>query len=192
MAGAILTQATNWRNVEQAIAGLRRAGALRPRGLLALRKERLERAIRPAGYFREKAARLRRFTRWYVTRYAGLTRRMFRTPWRILREEFLSLHGIGPETADSMLFYAGEQPVFVVDAYTTRVLRRHRLIRAGARYEDIQRAAMRALPAEAKVYNEFHALLVAVGKRYCHRRDPDCTQCPLGDFPHQPKRGVDG
>ena len=184
MAGAILTQATNWHNVERAIVRLRRAGALQPRRLLALRKGRLERAIRPAGYFREKATRLQAFSRWYVRRYAGRARRMFSTPWRILREELVSLHGIGPETADAILLYAGGQPAFVVDAYTIRVLRRHRLIRADAGYEDVRRIAMRALPAEVKVYKEFHALLVAVGKRHCHRRHPDCRGCPLGDLAH--------
>jgi len=184
MVGAILTQATNWDNVEQAIERLARAGALQPRRLLALRQGRLERAIQPAGYFRQKATRLRAFSRWYVRRYAGEARRMFRTPWRILREELLSLHGIGPETADAILLYAGGQPVFVVDAYTVRVLTRHRLIRAEAGYEDVQRAALRALPAQVKVYNECHALLVAVGKRYCHRRHPDCQRCPLGDLAH--------
>jgi endonuclease-3 related protein len=109
---------------------------------------------------------------------------MFRTPWRVLREELLALHGIGPETADSMLLYAGEQPVFVVDAYTTRVLRRHRLIRRRATYDEVQQFAMREWPASARIYNEFHALLVAVGKRYCHRRKPDCHNCSLGDLPH--------
>ena len=184
MVGAILTQATNWRNVEQAIGRLRRADGLAPRRLLAMPRGRLERAIRRAGYFRQKAKRLAIFSRWYVTRYAGSCARMFRTPWRALREELLALHGIGPETADSMLLYAGNQPVFVVDAYTTRIFRRHRLIGAGATYDDVQRAAMRELPPSANVYNEFHALLVAVGKRFCHRRHPDCEHCPLGDLPH--------
>lgn len=184
MVGAILTQATNWHNVERAIERLKRAGALHPRRILALRNGRLERAIQPAGYFRQKAKRLRGFSRWYVRRYAGLAGRMFRTPWPVLRQELLALHGIGPETADSILLYAGGAPVFVVDAYTIRVFRRHRLIGDEASYEQVQRAAMGALPARAKLYNEFHALLVAVGKRYCHRRHPDCRRCPLGDLAH--------
>jgi endonuclease-3 related protein len=184
MTGAILTQATNWRNVEAAIERLKQDGSLHPRSLLAMRRGRLERAIRPAGYFRQKATRLKGFSRWYVTRYGGFARRMFRVPWRILRQELLALHGIGPETADSMLLYAGGKPVFVVDAYTSRVFRRHRLIGADATYEEVQQLAMRRFPASAKVYNEFHALLVAVGKRFCHRRNPDCQRCPLGDLPH--------
>ena len=184
MVGAVLTQATAWRNVEQAIGRLRRAGALRPRRFLALRRMELEGAIRPAGYFRQKATRLRVFARWYMTRYAGSARRMFRTPWPALRRELLALHGIGPETADAILLYAGAAPVFVVDAYTVRVFTRHRLLDRQATYDAVQQLAMRALPTDAALYNEFHALLVAVGKRYCHRRSPDCAQCPLGDLPH--------
>lgn len=184
MVGAILTQATNWRNVEQALAHLRRHGGLGPRGLLEIPTLRLEKAIRPAGYFRQKAKRLRVFARWYMNRYQGSARRMFRTPWRILRHELLGLHGIGPETADSMLLYAGQQPVFVVDAYTIRVFRRHQMVRPGATYDEVQHWAMREVPPRVAVYNEFHALLVAVGKRFCHRRDPDCHQCPMGNLPH--------
>ena len=184
MVGAILTQATNWHNVEQAIGTLRAAGALHPRQLLALPRGRLERAVRSAGYFRQKAARLRALTRWFVARYGGSPARMFQTPWRLLRHELLALHGIGPETADSILLYGGGQPVFVVDAYTRRVFRRHQLIPKRATYEDIQSLAMSRLPARAPLYNEFHALLVLVGKRYCHRRDPACGQCPLETLPH--------
>lgn len=184
MVGAILTQATNWRNVEQAITQLKRATPLTPRRIAVMPRAQLERLIRAAGYFRQKAERLQGLARWYVGRYGGSRRRMFRTPWRALRGELLALRGIGPETADSMLLYAGGQPVFVVDAYTSRIFRRHRVIGAGAGYDEIQQRAMRALPKRAPVYNEFHALLVAVGKRHCHRSRPTCEQCPLGGLPH--------
>lgn len=184
MVGAILTQATNWQNVERAIERLRRHGALRPRRLAVMPAARLEQLIRPAGYFRQKAKRLRTFSRWYVRRYRASPTRMFRTPLGALRGELLGLHGIGPETADSMLLYAGAQPVFVVDAYTTRILARHRLIPPNATYAQIQAMVMDTLPARAPLYNEFHALLVAVGKRFCHRRNPDCAHCPLDDLPH--------
>ena len=184
MVGAILTQATSWHNAERAIERLKREGALAPRRVLAMPRARLERTIRPAGYFRQKARRLRALTSWYIKRYAGSARRMFRTSCQLLRDELLDLHGIGPETADSILLYAGNQPVFVVDAYTTRVLNRHRLIRRASRYEQVQAFAVRELPMSPKVYNECHALLVAVGKRYCHRRKPDCQRCPLRDLPH--------
>ena len=184
MVGAVLTQATNWHNVERAIVRLADAGGLRPRGVLALRRGEVERAVRPAGYFRQKAKRVVGFARWFVRRYGGSPRRMFRTPWRALRQELLSLHGIGPETADSILLYAGGQPVFVVDAYTRRIFRRHRLMPARATYDEVQQFAMRELPVGSRVYNECHALLVAVGKRFCHRRHPDCSHCPLGELPH--------
>ena len=184
MVGAILTQATAWQNVERAIGRLRRRKALRAEKLLRLSEAALQEAIRPAGYFRQKAARLRGFTRWYVRRYGGSPRRMFRTPWPALREELLARHGIGPETADSMLLYAGRQPVFVVDAYTRRMFQRHRLIDAGASYEAIQTLAMRELPRDVALYNECHALIVAAGKQFCHRRDPACERCPLDDLPH--------
>ena len=184
MVGAILTQATSWHNVERAIENLRRAGALQPKNMLALRTSRLRRLIRPAGFFRQKTRRLKAFSDWYVRRYRGSPAQMFRTPWRVLRGELLSLYGIGPETADAILLYAGGQPVFVVDAYTARVFRRHRLIGARAGYAEIQQVAMRQLPRDTALYNAYHALLVEVGKRHCHRTAPDCTHCPLGDLPH--------
>lgn len=184
MVGAVLTQATNWRNVERAVTNLKRAHGLQARRLLALPPARVARAIRPTGYFRQKAKRLLSFTRWYVKRYDGRVSRMFRTPWPRLREELLALDGIGPETADSILLYAGAQPVFVVDAYTIRIFRRHRLIGSRLSYEAVQGKVMAALPPDAALYNEFHALLVAVGKQHCHRRKPSCACCPLSDLPH--------
>lgn len=184
MAGAILAQATNWQNVVRAIDRLRQHGALSPQKILALRSTRLESLVRPAGYFRQKAKRLKEFSRWYVRRYGGRHERMFRIPTDSLRQELLQLHGIGPETADSMLLYAGAKPVFVVDAYTRRLFVRHGLVRPQAAYDEIQRLAMRELPFKASLYNEFHALIVAVGKRACHRRAPACERCPLDDLPH--------
>ena len=184
MAGAILTQATSWHNVEQALGRLRRAGCLSAARIAALPLPRLERLVQPAGYFRQKARRLRIFARWYLARCGGRPERLFRTPWQALRQELLVLHGIGPETADSILCYAGGRPVFVVDAYTARIFRRHRLIAPGASYDQIQRLVMDALPETGNVYNELHASLVAVGKRHCVRRHPDCRRCPLGDLPH--------
>ena len=185
MAGAILAQATNWHNVEAAMERLQRLGGLSPRRLVAMPRRRLEQAIRPAGYFRQKAQRLAHFTRWYLTRSRGQPRRLFRTPWPALRRELVSLRGIGPETADSMLLYAGQQPVFVVDAYTRRVFARHRLSDDDATYDELQQLVMQEFPASAAVYNEYHALLVAVGKRFCHRRRPACERCPLDDLPHR-------
>jgi endonuclease-3 related protein len=184
MVGAILTQGTSWHNVEQAISRLKRAKLLSSRALLAHPKAQLERVIQPAGFFREKARRLRVLARWLQVRSGGRMAPLFATPWPRLRRELLALHGIGPETADAILLYGGAAPVFVVDAYTRRILRRHRLIGPRAAYADIQALAMRSVRPSTTVYNEFHALLIVVGKRWCHRRNPKCTDCPLGDWPH--------
>ena len=192
MVGAMLTQATNWHNVERAIERLRQARALTPRRLVRLPRHRLERCVQPSGYFRQKAQRVQQFARWYLERYGGLARRMFGTPWPQLRRELLAQHGIGPETADSILLYAGGQPVFVIDAYTRRVFQRHRLIRPSATYDVIQRLVMRRMGQNTRCYNEFHALLVEVGKRYCHRRDPACGRCPLGDLPRTLEKATHG
>jgi len=184
MVGAILTQATRWHNAEVAIRGLRNAKALTPERLARLRRPTLERHLRPSGYFRQKADRLSRFVRWYRRRFQGRAQEMFRVPQDVLRQELLGLRGIGEETADAILLYAGRQPIFVVDAYTRRIFRRHRFISSRASYAQVQQLVMRALRPETRTYNEFHALLVEVGKRYCHRRNPECARCPLGDFPH--------
>ena len=185
--GAILTQNTAWGNVERAIERLRGARALSPGTLAQRRSTVIQRLIRPSGYFRQKAAVLQGFSRWYLERYQGSARAMFRIPAGQLRQELLGLKGIGPETADSILLYAGEQPIFVIDAYTRRIFQRHYLISGRESYDELQQFCMDRLPRQPQWYNEFHALLVAVGKRYCHRRDPDCASCPLGEFPHRLK-----
>jgi endonuclease-3 related protein len=184
MAGAILTQATRWHNVKRALGRLRQAQALSPRRLVALSPATLRSCVRPAGYVRQKASRLRGFAQWYLARYDGRPSTMFRTPWPVLRDELLAVKGIGPETADAILLYAGAQPVFVIDAYTRRVFHRHHLLPASATYEQAQRYVQERLPPDPSGYNEFHALLVAVGKRYCHRRNPACDQWPLRAWPH--------
>ena len=185
MVGAILTQNTAWHNVERAIANLRRSRALSARALADMPPARLARLIRPSGYFTQKAKKLRRFSRWYLKRCGARPSRLFRGDPLELRAELLQLWGIGPETADSILLYAGGRPLAVVDAYTRRILARHGLLRGDEPYEEIQRRLMRWLPPRAGDYNEHHALLVEVGKRWCHRRNPACEQCPLGAFPHR-------
>lgn len=192
MVGAILTQGTRWHNVERAIGRLKYARVLSARTLASLRASTLQRLIRATGYFRQKAARLQTLSRWYRTTYGANPRAMFRANARILRDQLLGLPGIGPETADSILLYAGRQPVFVVDAYTRRILRRHLLIAGDEPYETVQRFVMACLPEDQTLFNEFHALLVAVGKRYCHRHNPDCQHCPLGDFPLQREEVANG
>ena len=176
--GAILTQNTNWGNVEKAIRQLRGARALTPSAMSALSRHRLATLIRPAGTFAVKTRRLQNFLAFLRTRYGGNLRRMFRDEPARLRDALLGVSGIGPETADSILLYAGNMPVFVIDAYTKRILVRHRLISPEAAYHEVQALFMNHLPQDAQLYNEYHALLVAVGKAYC-RSTPHCDTCPL-------------
>ena len=176
--GAILTQNTSWTNVKRAIAAMRVERLLTPHGIDAAPHSTLARLIRSSGYYNIKVGRLKQFTHFLLTRYGGSLRRMFRTEPQRLREELLAVSGIGQETADSILLYAGDRPFFVVDAYTRRVLERHGLITENATYGEIQRLFMDHLPADAALFNEYHALLVAVGKEYCRNR-PRCETCPL-------------
>jgi len=179
MVGAILTQNTNWGNVERALANLRAAGALNPRRLAELAPERLAEIIRPSGCFRVKAKRLREFALWLRRRQPGAENEFFRrTPTARLRPELLGLHGIGPETADSILLYALRRRKFVVDAYTRRFLARHGLVAPGATYLEIQSLFERNLPPSRRLCNEYHALIVRLGKEFC-RAKPRCHRCPL-------------
>lgn len=176
--GAILAQNTNWGNVEKAIRRLRRARLLSPAAISALSRRRLANLIRPAGYFAVKAGRLQNFLAFLRMRYGGSLTRMFREEPKRIREALLQVSGIGPETADSILLYAGNIPVFVVDAYTKRIFSRHRMVSSQATYHELQGLFMNNLPQDASLYNEYHALLVAVGKAYC-RTVPRCESCPL-------------
>ena len=180
--GAILTQNTAWVNVERAIANLRQARLLTPPALESVPAPRLARLIRSSGYFRQKAKKLKAFVHFLRRDFGGSLARMFRTPTPELRTRLLAVHGIGPETADSILLYAGHDPVFVVDAYTKRILMRHGLAGEKAAYEEIRAIFERNLPQDVKLYNEFHALLVNVGKNWCRTKTPLCDQCPLGPF----------
>ena len=176
--GAILAQNTNWGNVEKAIRRLRRARVLTPTAMSALSRRRLANLIRPAGYFAVKAGRLHNFLAFLRMRYGGSLTRMFREELETTREALLQVSGIGPETADSILLYAGNMPVFVVDAYTKRIFSRHRMISPHTTYHELQSLFMNNLPQDASLYNEYHALLVAVGKSHC-RTNPRCDTCPL-------------
>jgi endonuclease-3 related protein len=180
--GAVLTQNTSWQNVERAIRNLREVGVMEPHALDALDDLALQELIRPAGYFRVKAKRLRSFVRFLVERYGGSLEAMFRTPLATLREELLAIHGVGKETADSILLYAGSLPVFVVDAYTHRIFARHGWIGFDADYDQIQDYFQSSLPDDASMYNEFHALLVRLGKDYCRKTGPRCEECPLREL----------
>ena len=177
--GAILTQSTAWTNVEQALANLRAEGLLKPSRMESVSEKRLALLIRPSGYFRQKARKLKAFVRFLRRSHGGSLARMFRTPTAELRAQLLGVHGIGPETADSILLYAGEHPVFVVDAYTHRILGRHSLAAGKPDYHAVQLLFERNLPRNAALYNEFHALLVNVGKNWCRKGRPRCEECPL-------------
>lgn len=214
--GAFLTQNTAWGNVEKAIAQLRKAGRLSIKGIRETPMKELEQLVRPSGYFRQKAQRLKNFGEFLDSTYGGSLERMFAQPTEKLRTELLSLNGVGPETADSILLYAGNHPVFVVDAYTRRILERHGIIHAKTGYEEIRALIEHAIGTAraeslevsrrgadprhpisrmstmrrghlAQHYNDLHALIVRTGVEYC-RKTAQCEGCPLSRFlPEKPK-----
>jgi endonuclease-3 related protein len=186
--GAVLVQNTAWRNVERAIDNLREAGVMEPAALYALPAAELAELIRPAGYYQVKAKRLRNLLRFVVEECAGSLDTMFSRGLASLREDLLAISGIGPETADAILLYAGGLPTFVVDTYTHRILARHGWLDYDATYHEIKDYFESALPRDAALYNEYHALLVRVGKDYCRRTGPKCEGCPLADM--LPSNGV--
>lgn len=208
--GAFLTQNTAWANVEKAIANLRLARVLSVKAIREIPQPELEQLVRPSGYFRQKAQRLKTFVEFLDAGYGGSLERMFAQPTVKLRSELLALNGVGPETADSILLYAGNHPVFVVDAYTHRILERHEVIGAKTGYEEVralvEQEISRVKPESLQVsrcgtdprhpvsrmsarqrsqvtqhYNEFHALIVRTGVEYC-RKAPRCEGCPLREF----------
>lgn len=179
--GAILTQNTAWRNVEKAIANLKQLGPLTPEALFRLPEETLAEAIRPSGYYRQKGKRLRNLLGMLSDRFECRLEALFDLPTETLREELLALSGIGPETADSILLYAAGRPVFVIDTYTIRILSRHELLPEETSYAEAQQWVTDHLPEDVQLFNEFHALLVNVGKDFCRPR-PKCPGCPLEGF----------
>ncbi|MFC2013167.1 tRNA (N6-threonylcarbamoyladenosine(37)-N6)-methyltransferase TrmO [Chloroflexota bacterium] len=188
--GAILTQSAAWSNVSKAIDNLKSAGALSPEAIRRLPPAELGAIIRPCGYYNAKALKLKTFARWLGERYHDDLNLLFSGDTEALRRELLSLHGIGEETADSIILYAAGKPVFVIDAYTRRIVSRIGLM-TGGRYADYQSLFMDNLPAEDKLFNEYHALLVRLAKEAC-RKQPLCPQCPLNDicrFPEQTAAG---
>jgi len=176
MVGALLTQNTNWRNVEKAITNLRAAGMLDAQRILDCERSRLEELIRPAGFFRQKAERLQILCTFYLEH--GGENALAQRPLRELRHELLTLKGIGPETADSILLYALQLPIFVVDAYTRRIFSRLKLLEESATYHAVQQWFEAQLEADTGIYQEYHALIVEHAKRFCRVR-PLCTDCPL-------------
>lgn len=179
MVGAILTQNTNWGNVEKAINNLKKNKLLSQDALFRLSHKRLASLIRPAGYYNIKAKRLKEFLTFLFKVYQGSVKRISKTDTLTLHRRLLSINGIGPETADSILLYALERPVFVVDAYTRRILSRHSLLREDSSYEEVQNLFMQNLKNDVKLFNEYHALLVKLGKDFCLKSKPKCDICPL-------------
>jgi endonuclease-3 related protein len=179
--GAILTQNTNWSNVEKAIKNLKMAGRLSPKNIHELALPELAQLIRPSGFFNVKAQRVKTFIHWLFLKHEGKLSSMFNQDFQMLRSELLAVKGIGPETADSILLYAGNLPTFVVDAYTYRIFSRHGLIPEESTYDEIKSFFEENLPKDVKLFNEYHALLVNIGKTFCKPKRL-CEQCPLKDL----------
>lgn len=179
--GAILTQNTAWKNVVKAIDRLKGASALEPLAIHALPHDELADLIRPAGYYNVKAKRLRNFVDHLVEVHGGMISSLLAGSVEFLREELLVINGVGRETADSIILYAARKPIFVIDAYTKRVLERHGLIEERLDYDRVQALFHANLPKTASLYNDFHAQFVAVGHHYCKKK-PRCDECPLAGF----------
>jgi endonuclease-3 related protein len=179
--GAILTQNTSWENVEKAIDRLKARNVLHPAGIYKMKDEKLADFIRPSGYYHIKTKRIKDFLAFLQKEYRLDLNRMFQEKTMVLRRKLLSINGIGPETADSILLYAGGKPTFVVDAYTKRIFSRHGWISHQDSYENVRNLFMENLNHDVKLFNEYHALLVQVGKEFC-KREPRCKECPLKVF----------
>jgi endonuclease III related protein len=182
MVGAILTQNTAWSNVKRAIGRLKEEGALNASRLKQMDEALLSEWIRPAGYYRIKARRLKNFLDFFFREFGGKVGRMKSQSLEVLRSQLLEVRGIGPETADSILLYALGMPTFVVDAYTHRIFFRHQLIEEDISYEDLRSFFMDHLPLDPGLYNEYHALLVRLGKDYCKKKNPRCEECPMKEM----------
>lgn len=176
--GAILTQNTAWRNVSKAITNLKTRNLLSAHALHRIPVQDLAEVIRPAGYYNVKARRLKHFAAFLYEEGDGNLDQLLAEDLSILREKLLAIHGIGPETADSILLYAGNKPTFVVDAYTRRILFRHNIMPEEGSYDELQSFFMDALRPDPAMFNEYHALLVHLGHTYCVRKEPRCGECP--------------
>lgn len=179
MVGAILTQNTSWSNAEKAISNLKKENLLEPRKLYRINQEKLTQLVKPSGYYNIKAQRLKNFVNLLVNNFEGSAEKMFSGDGRELRKKLLKVNGIGPETADSILLYAGKKAFFVVDAYTKRIFFRHKLISKGSTYYQIQEFFNQNLDRDVELFNEFHAQIVMLGKTICTSKNPDCAKCPI-------------
>lgn len=179
MVGAVLTQNTNWSNVTRAIDALKRENVLSYQAMVSMDREALAELIRPAGYYNIKAGRLQNLLSMLRDRYAGDVATFLSQSIETMRESLLAVKGIGPETADSIVLYAAGLPSFVVDTYTYRIFSRHGLVPEETTYDEIQETFTQALPRDATLYNEYHALIVNLGKEFCRKTRPRCSECPL-------------
>lgn len=179
MVGAVLTQNTSWTNVTKAIANLQSLGLLSFNGLYSADIADIAEAIRPSGYYNVKARRLHNLLWMIFERYGGELAALLEDDTMSARENLLSVKGIGPETADAILLYCGHHPVFVVDAYTHRVFSRHNLVPDECDYHELQEYFTGSLPEDPQLFNEYHALIVNVGKDFCKKKTPLCDACPL-------------
>ncbi len=186
--GAILTQNTNWRNVARVISDLKQNGFLEAQALREMPEARLAGHLRPVGYYNIKARRVKNFLSFLAQYHDSMTL-MAEEDSEVLRQKLLDIKGIGPETADSILLYALHKPTFVVDAYTFRILSRHGLVANPLSYEELRQLFMDNLPMDVALFQEYHALLVRVGKDFCRTR-PRCAQCPLIDWPAESIRTI--
>ena len=180
MVGAILTQNTSWSNVEKAINNLKKENLLEPQKLYHINQEELAQLIKSSGYYNIKARRLKNFLNIFINDFKGSAEKMFSGDGRELRKKLLNVNGIGSETADSILLYAGRKPFFVVDAYTKRIFSRHKLISKDSTYHQMQEFFIKNLDRDVKLFNEFHAQIVMLGKKICTSKNPDCAKCPIG------------
>ncbi len=178
--GAILTQSVNWENVEKAIENLKKEGIMEPGKIYRLDIEELAKLIRPSGYFNVKARKLKSFSKFLLDEFNGSMGEMGKLPLKQIRPFLLNVYGIGPETADSILLYAVKKPIFVIDAYTKRVFNRIGLVSSDVDYHELQQLMMDNFEPSIYKYNEYHALLVALGKNICKKKKTECVICPLG------------
>lgn len=177
--GAILTQSVSWKNVEVAIDNLKKHGLLTVEGIAGMERDKLAQLIKPTLYYNQKADKLRRFCTYIKENYGSNILKLLSKNTGDLRSELLSIKGIGPETADSIILYAAQKPIFVVDAYTRRIFHRMGFFKEDEDYQSMQDFFMANLPSDVNMFNEYHALIVALGKEYCTLKDPACDKCPL-------------
>lgn len=182
--GAILTQNTSWSNAEKAIENLKNFNLISVEKLKLITTDELAQLVRPSGYYNQKAIKIKNFLSFLSSYYSDSITEMFKDDLPLIRKRLLEIKGIGPETADCILLYGGNKPIFVVDAYTHRILSRHGLVPEQTSYYEMQELFMDSLNDDTQMFNDYHALIVRVGKEHCKKNAPQCAGCPLEDDPH--------